>query len=429
MDPSSKPLLPPPSQSLSYLKATFQDLCTSPRELMLIYTIAMLSNFAIFSKNYVLTLYLSEVVGCTDEQAGLVYSGVGLQFTICTLLLANNAQQLGIKNCFIVSEAMKGLALLTLTLTSNLKIILGALYFLIPISGAIGIPALKLSVKEFCNPLSRSLGFSLLFTFSHLSGAFAGIFIDILSDHISNTKLYMIVFATGTCIQAFCVILSLFIRNKETSELQANQAAPASLKPSLIMKYMGLLFFVVFFKSNFKHLDATFPKYMKRTMGKHAHMGCVLALHSIILVVTAPASVSLVNYYSNYTLVLIGAGISAASNLILVGKATYLTTSLYISLLAVGESIWNPRLLDYTVDVSPPGREGFFFALVTLPYYLGIVLTGSLSGLLLENECPEGGSSTCYRVYLTIAVIGIVAVGACAVLKRSLEASNIKRID
>jgi predicted MFS family arabinose efflux permease len=395
---------------------------------MIVYVIAMLSNFAVFSKNYVLTLYLSDVVGCSDEQAGLVYSGVGLQFTICTLLLANVSQQLGIKTCLIISELMKGLALLTLTLSSDIRVVLCALYFLIPLSGAVGIPALKLSVKEYCSPLSRSMGFTVLFTFSHISGAFAGIFIDILSAHINNEVLYTVVFATGACIQALCVVLALCLRRKESTEHSAVDPAD-TLKSASLWKYLGLLFFVIFFKANFKHLDATFPKYMRRTMGDHSHLGCVLALHSIVLVIIAPLSVTLVNYYSNYSLVVLGSGISSAAGLILVLKANYLTTSLYISVLAIGESMWNPRLLDYTVDAAPAGREGFFLALVTIPYYLGIVLAGGLSGVLLENECPEGGSKHCYRVYLIIAGIGLTAVGVCSALKRCLEVTSIKRVD
>jgi hypothetical protein len=63
---------------------------------------------------------------------------------------------------------------------------------------------------------------------------------------------------------------------------------------------------------------------------------------------------------------------------------------LFVIQLSLGEAVWSPRWYDYTMDVAPEGREGIFVAIAGAPLFLAKLPTGILSGVLLEQYCPEG---------------------------------------
>jgi len=37
----------------------------------------------------------------------------------------------------------------------------------------------------------------------------------------------------------------------------------------------------------------------------------------------------------------------------------------------VGEAIWSPRLMQFSAEIAPRGKEGAYIALAMLPYFLG----------------------------------------------------------
>ena len=45
----------------------------------------------------------------------------------------------------------------------------------------------------------------------------------------------------------------------------------------------------------------------------------------------------------------------------------------------VGEAIWSPRLMQFSAEIAPRGKEGAYIALAMLPYFLGKAGAGVLS--------------------------------------------------
>ena len=59
----------------------------------------------------------------------------------------------------------------------------------------------------------------------------------------------------------------------------------------------------------------------------------------------------------------------------------------------VGEAIYAPRMIEYSVTVAPMGREGTYVALSSAPLFAAKLVGGGVSGGLLQHYCPGIGSN------------------------------------
>lgn len=140
----------------------------------------------------------------------------------------------------------------------------------------------------------------------------------------------------------------------------------------------------------FRHLDATWPKYMIREFGPDVPKGTIYAINPILIIVLVPIVSATTSHIDPLVMIHAGSYISAASVFWLVLAPQSINASiLFMIFLSVGESVWSPRLNDYTVSVSEEGREGTYMALSSAPLFLAKLPVGILSGILLEKYCPE----------------------------------------
>jgi hypothetical protein len=82
---------------------------------------------------------------------------------------------------------------------------------------------------------------------------------------------------------------------------------------------------------------------------------------------------------------------------------------MFVIVLSLGESIWSPRVYDYTMSVAPDGREASFTALATAPLFAAKIPVGLLSGYLLETYVPEHGRQDPQTMWLIIMCITITS--------------------
>merc|ERR1712217_763053 len=84
---------------------------------------------------------------------------------------------------------------------------------------------------------------------------------------------------------------------------------------------------------------------------------------------------------------LLGAFISGISVFILAIEETYTSAIAFVIVLALGESIWSPKLYEFSTMSAPEGREGVYVAISFAPVYLASVPVGTLSGWALSTFC------------------------------------------
>ena len=189
-------------------------------------------------------------------------------------------------------------------------------------------------------------------------------------------------------------------------------------KPFWIFIFM--LFITVFVRLTFQHFHYTFPKYGIRIFGDGAKVGSIYGvLNPMMIVFLVPLVAALTKKIGSYKMMLIGTFISAFSVFIAViphqffaplsdtwvGELIFVRwldvpvenrTPLFFSLIVfiiiftIGEALWSPRLMQFTAEIAPKGKEASYLSLAVLPFFFAKFFVGPLSGWLVKTYTPDG---------------------------------------
>mmetsp|Transcript_21625 Transcript_21625/g.39090 ORF Transcript_21625/g.39090 Transcript_21625/m.39090 type:complete len:586 (+) Transcript_21625:187-1944(+) len=154
-------------------------------------------------------------------------------------------------------------------------------------------------------------------------------------------------------------------------------------------RYLVLCLLTINVRMVFRHMDATLPKYMVREFGENTPKGRVYTINPAIIIVLVPIIQAATTAVDPLLMIHRGTYISALSVFFLAISTSLPACVLFVTMLSIGEAIWSPRLYDYTMSVAQEGREGTYMALSSAPLFLAKLPVGFLSGLLLEEYCPE----------------------------------------
>eukprot|EP00946_MAST-07B_sp_MAST-7B-sp1_P002590 g2590.t1 len=157
---------------------------------------------------------------------------------------------------------------------------------------------------------------------------------------------------------------------------------------SAFWRFFLFVFLLTGVRTVYRHLEATFPKYMRREMGEHVLFGTIMAINPGIVIILVPVISPMMQKYKSFWVILAGAAITSIAPLWLVLGPSYTTAILFIATLSVGESLWSPRLYQYTMEIAEKGREGTYISLGNVPNFLATLTAGVMSGYLLEKYCP-----------------------------------------
>ena len=183
----------------------------------------------------------------------------------------------------------------------------------------------------------------------------------------------------------------------------------------------------LFVRFVFFHFHYTFPKYGIRVLGEGAKIGSIYGvLNPVLIVFLVPLVAALTKKTSSYKMMIWGSAISSLScfhrrdaRLVVRGPdghrarridlhqlawhgsghgipawpappvPEYWPLILFIIIFTIGEAIWSPRLMQFTAEIAPKGKEGTYIALSVLPYFVAKFFVGPMSGM--AGECLHAG--------------------------------------
>ncbi len=173
--------------------------------------------------------------------------------------------------------------------------------------------------------------------------------------------------------------------------------------------YMGMLAILIFVRLTFYIFHLMFPTYAIRVFGADFPVASIFGtLNPVMIIFLVPLISALTVNVRSYTMLLWGTGLSAASVFLCfipesismgladtwfgtwvfdywleapIGNQDPFVISLviFIMVFTVGEAIWSPRLMQFSAEIAPRGKEGAYIALAMLPYFLGKAGAGVLS--------------------------------------------------
>lgn len=272
----------------------------------------------------------------------------------------------------------------------------------------------------------------------------AGMFL--LGHHFST---YQMIFLVGLAATAVSLVITWFIRDgvEMTDEGEvvirpperAGSAIDAvikgaadtgrllwtTVKERFFWVFMGLLTMTLFVRFVFFHFHYTFPKYGIRVLGEGAKIGTIYGvLNPVLIVFLVPLVAMFTKKTSSYKMMIWGSAVSSLSCFIAVlppewfagltntvlGELVFLNALgmakdmnalmaappvpeywsliIFISVFTIGEAIWSPRLMQFTAEVAPKGKEGTYIALSVLPFFVAKFFVGPMSGMLLNAYTP-----------------------------------------
>jgi MFS family permease len=176
--------------------------------------------------------------------------------------------------------------------------------------------------------------------------------------------------------------------------------------------YMAMLGILVFVRLTFYVFHVMFPTYAIRVFGDDFPVASIFgSLNPAMIIFLVPLISVLTAKVRSYTMLIIGTTISAASVFLCflpdriamaigdtwmgtwifdywleapVGNQDPFLVSLvvFIIVFTVGEAIWSPRLMQFSAEIAPRGKEGAYIALAILPYFMGKIGATMMADLL-----------------------------------------------
>jgi MFS family permease len=405
-----------------------QTLRECPRELWLVFFLKYLESYAYFVLSYTLILYLSDEFDFTDEEAGWAYGIYGMLITVYGFFMGTVIDNIGVKWSLVGGMTILFFSRLALTFTMDVRTILTILFTTLPLGGAMGIPVMQIAVKRYTKDINRTVSFSIFYVMMNLAAITAAPAIDlfhayfpdgatlVIVGHSVEVSTYRLLIFTGACMTFLSWFIALcLIREQSEEELDERvRQAPRSVISEVttspaFWRFFLLVVLLLGVRIIYRHLDATFPKYMVREFGHSALYGSVIAINPLCVCMVVPMLAPISMRVPPLKMILLGATVSSLSPFFLAAGHTYTTAVFFVTCLSLGEAVWSPRLFEYTVMVADPGREGTYMALASAPTFLATLVTGAMSGWLLETFCPATGPRHSELMWFLVGCMSILS--------------------
>eukprot|EP00928_Gymnodinium_smaydae_P043019 TRINITY_DN28911_c0_g2_i1.p1 TRINITY_DN28911_c0_g2~~TRINITY_DN28911_c0_g2_i1.p1 ORF type:complete len:708 (+),score=127.57 TRINITY_DN28911_c0_g2_i1:104-2227(+) len=396
-------------------KEGLEQLRYAPREMFIIISMKFAEIAAYYGGAYIYTNFMSEELGMTDQEAGNLYAAYGFISTFLGLGAGIVIDKLGVRKSLLIGTIASTIARFAhVLMTSKFAACFISLTFF-PLGGAFGVPVLALGIRRYSHRDNRKFAFSIFYTMLMLAtlvgtmmiNQIRGFFPEGTSIRGQSLSWMRITWLLCTIFTLYTVVCAFFLRDIQVCEDQPLEdmviqpTKPPTGSTKEVLRQIGksprfwrltavsLIFCGV--QMGFRHLDATFPKYMMRTYGPNAPWEVILSVNPIVTFFCAPVCTAiLIKYKVGFRKALIlGAFLTGFSPFIFAFVENYLGMVLWIVVMSLGQAIWGPKLYEYSTMSAPTGREGLFVAITAAPIYLSSVPAGLISGWLLENYCPK----------------------------------------
>lgn len=403
----------------------FNSLRQSPQYLWITLCIKFTS-FSAFSIIAICSsVYLTSELHFSEKQAGLIFASFGIIIGIYSVTLSNLAKRITLKWTFVLGNTMGCLGFALILLLENPYMQYFSIVIFLMCAISINLTNTKLAVKYYTLPNSRSVAFTIYYLVFFIAAGFSSAIVEVLFTlYDGSGYLYRIIFILGAILYVVTIILSLFLKeidieNGEEQEIILVMAGKDVVKRKSFWQFTIFVSMIIVTKSVYFHLSGTLPVFMKNHIENGNHFGLVMVIHQVILLVATPLCTYLVFYLDKYTIILIGTLVTSLAPIVLYFESTYFGVILFVCLISIGESIYAPRLTDYTIEISPIGAEAIFLGIAATPNSLSLIVTGITGGLLMEKYC--GTQDTCSTIWAWITTYSVFTVFLMFICRKYLE--------
>lgn len=433
----SNPELPPKSP----LGAAIDELIQPFRDLFRVNTGLSLGTFVPYfvdglSYLGMLTLlgtYLAQNVALGDVWAGLLTGFLTGGITFAMFLLGSTSDRWGVRRSLIWSMVvlLAGRTLMAVAETAGLApglwnglmlTNLAAMVIIIIGYGAFQ-PATYAAVKELSSAKAAPMSYAMLYALQNL-GAFVS---GLLSPRIRAATKSALPPNGITGVFWFYAVITLIglvfmvrylprkARPVDTEQelvaralSDAKQAVVAheSKKTRLLTwlkehplfdaKFSFFIFVLIPVQTLFAHQWLTMPQYIERAFRPwpwvSENFETFSNLNPLLVFLLTPLLAAATAKRNVYSMMILGTAVMGMPTVLLAFGPSPSALVAFMLICSLGESLWQPRFLQYAAEIAPPGKTGLYMGVAQLPWFLTKLLTSLYSGWFLSQYCPLQGS-------------------------------------
>lgn len=425
-------------------------------------SVELLERLAYYAVFIVITLYLSNVWGFSDIQAGLISGVFSATLYLLPTFVGAYADKIGFRTSIILAFSLLtagyfGLGLLPTLLEgaglvsydmqatftglteSALQWSIVPVLVLIVIGGAFIKAVISGTVARETTTENRARGYAIFYMMVNI-GAFTGkTVVDPLRKSLGDQGLvYLNFFSASMTLLALIAVFFLY----KSSQTEGKGKTLKELWEGLIrvcsnLRLLTLTLIISGFWMIQSQMYATMPKYVIRLIGEDASPGWYANVNPLIVFVSVNFITSLMRKRNALTSMTIGMLIIPMSALVMsLGNQVEATSILgmhpvaFMMILGIGmqalaECFISPRFLEYFSLQAPKGEEGLYLGFSHLHSFFSYLFAFGLSGFLLEKYCPDPrlfdsaeayAAATVNAHYIWYVFVGIGLISAVALL-------------
>lgn len=426
-------------------------------------SVELLERLAYYAVFIVITLYLSNIWGFSDIEAGAISGVFSATLYLLPLFSGAYADKIGFRKAIIVAFLLLtigylGLGVLptllesaelvsygkTTTFTgldeSYLRWSIVPVMAFIVLGGSFIKSVISGTVARETTSENRARGYSIFYMMVNI-GAFTGkTVVDPLRKSLGDQGLvYLNYFSASMTLMALIAVIMFYkSAGKPAGEGKSfGQIGRDMIKVLSNGRLLALILIVSGFWMIQSQMYATMPKYVIRLIGDGATPGWYANVNPLVVFVLVNFITSFMKKRTALTSMIIGMLIIPFSALVMsFGNQLSADTILGmhpvafmmiigIAMQAVAECFISPRFLEYFSLQAPKGQEGLYLGFSHLHSFFSYLFAFGLSGFLLDRYCPDprGFSSpeafaaaTEHAHYIWYVFVGIGLISAIALL-------------
>ncbi|PVX52586.1 dipeptide/tripeptide permease [Balneicella halophila] len=410
-------------------------------------SVELLERLAYYAVFIVITLYLSNILGFTDGQAGIISGAFSALLYLLPTFVGAYADKIGFRTSIILAFGLltvgyaglgvlptmlesaglvtygtgDGLGVLSDFFSSFTDVVFGTnteytglaesaerwiivpILLLIVVGGAFIKAVISGTVAKETTSETRARGYAIFYMMVNF-GAFTGkTVVDPLRRSLGDYGLvYLNYFSAFMTFLAFITVIFLYKSSKvEGQGKKMSEIWTALVKLVQNKRLIILILIVTGFWTVQQQLYASMPKYVIRMVGEDASPGWIANVNPFVVFLSVSFVTSLMAKKRAITSMVVGmfiipfsALIMAGGNMIGSGEILGLHPVTFMMILgivfqALAECFISPRFLEYFSKQSPEGEEGLYLGFSHLHSFFSSLIAFISAGYLLEAFCPD----------------------------------------
>lgn len=344
--------------------------------------------------------------------------------------------KIGSRYALIIGFIVGGLARIFIAVSDDKQEIMWALNVGVSIGSAL--VGLSLHIVCDCMPesSSKNIAFALLYSANNLGDAVAS-FANARMIAFGGVNEFQWVFLitaivaiTGGVIAFIWVwppVMPVIISYEELNQpFSIWKSVKETMFDKSLHRALLMAFVLLGVRTMFRNISNVLPLYEQRVYGPTVDYGFTLGLNPFGIILLSPLMGILFRNVKNViSLIFAGTLLSALSPLAMVvwrPMGNEWPVRIFIIVFTIAESMYSPKVTQLAISMPPPGKKGIYSSFMTLPSFIGTLISGEEAGLLLKYYCPEAikvgydpwSHRSCANLWLV--VIGVALTTPIALL-------------